>query len=1218
MNCPNCQAANPDGAKFCMNCGQSLGLTCPNCQTELPASAAFCYNCGHQIGKPVQETPAPAPGQGTRLERYIPKELLSKLRDARDSQAMAGERRIVTMLFCDVGGSTAAAAQLDPEEWTEIINGAFEHLIAPVYRYEGTVARLMGDGILAFFGAPIAHEDDPQRAVLASLEILQSIKPYSARVRKSWGFDLNVRVGINTGLVVVGAVGSDMRMEYTALGDAINIAARMEQAAAPGTVQIAEATHKLIAPLFEFEDLGGIEVKGKDAPVRAYRVLNPRAEPGRLRGIEGLEAPLIGRGAEMQTLRQALLDLQQGRGQILSMIGEAGLGKSRIMAELRRTSTPVSNTDAPLTWLEGRSLSYQSSTPYAPFIALFEEYFQLTETLSEEDKYSQVAASVEQVMPGRSDEVAPFIATLLGIGLSGSPLERIKYLEPPQVRERTFLSVSSFFEALAATGPLVLVIDDLHWADPTSLELLEQLLPVTDRTMLIVIVLFRPRREEPSYDFYQLAEREYAHRHTAIRLEPLPEDNARELVANLLHVEDLPLDVRNLILSKAEGNPFFVEEVIRSLLDARLIVRHNGRWRATREIVEIAVPDTLTAVITTRLDRLDDEARRAAQTAAVIGREFNYETLASLYGANDRLEQALTELQRRELIWEASRIPQRRYLFKHALTQETAYNSLLLKNRRVLHKRVGELLAGQAPERVNEIARHFLDGGERARALPYLVAAGDRAARAYATREAIGYYEQALEILPQGDELELSRRAFEGLGSALTFANDVPRAIQTYQQMLEQAKAKGDMHMQVSALNKMSYVTALRLGEFQKAETYITEADQLARESDDTAGLSELSLIRCMMCTAVADFDGVVRYMDETVSIGRQLAEKEQMSMGLAHIASSQIFMLQFEEGWETLQEGLALSREIGDREHEADHLASIAPIYHMRNGDLASARSTAQEGVGIAKNIGSVNIAAQGLRVLGILDQIQGDYEQAIHYLTEYLNTGRKAGLPFLEAEALCRLGSVFLEISPALVDRMLDFHVEAVKLLESPVAMMLGGSSWAELGFCAQALGKTEDARQLFEKGLTTPTITTNIERPRLFIGMARVALAHDNPDEAAHMTEEARQLIQKHGMKNYEALLELTAAQVAAARGNVDEALATFEQAEMIARDMSLRPHVWRASAGMAELLDAAGKAEQANTRRQAARVMIEEIGSLFQSEELRNHYLEHALKMLNGEY
>ena len=291
MSCASCNTENPDGAKFCMSCGSALALACPSCGTALPsAEARFCPSCGHKLGEDGDLRPdgGGTKAQAERLAQFIPPELLANLDTARAGGGMQGERRIVTMLFCDVTGSTAAAHSLDPEDWAEIMNGAFEHLIAPVYRYEGTLARLMGDAILAFFGAPIAHEDDPERAVLAGLDILASIGPYRAQVKERWGFDFDVRVGINTGLVVVGEVGSDLRLEYSALGDAVNMASRMESTATPGTIQITEATHKLIAPLFDFDDRGGVEVRGHGQPAPRFRVAGPAAAAGASGGSGGL------------------------------------------------------------------------------------------------------------------------------------------------------------------------------------------------------------------------------------------------------------------------------------------------------------------------------------------------------------------------------------------------------------------------------------------------------------------------------------------------------------------------------------------------------------------------------------------------------------------------------------------------------------------------------------------------------------------------------------------------------------------------------------------------------------------------------------------------------------------------------------------------------------------------------------------------------------------
>jgi class 3 adenylate cyclase/ribosomal protein L40E len=394
MNCASCQAQNSDDAKFCTQCGAATVARCSQCGAPLATGAKFCSSCGHQLGG------AEAEPADSRLHQYIPKELLAKLDSARAAGGVQGERRIVTMLFCDVQGSTAAAEKLDPEEWGEIMNGAFEHLIAPVYRYEGTLARLMGDAILAFFGAPISHEDDPQRAVLAGLDIIERSGSYREEVRRTWGVDFNVRVGINTGLVVVGEVGSDLRVEYTAMGDAINLAARMEQTAEPGTLQISDGTHRLVAPLFDIEELGGVQVKGKEEPVQSYRVLRQSALPGPLRGIVGLDSAMVGREDELKALVDGIEALRYGRAQIFSVMGEAGLGKSRLVAEMRHAldagdalptngSVPSGSNDADqrtVGWYEGRSLSFESSTVYAPFSSLLGACFGLRSEQTDEEK----------------------------------------------------------------------------------------------------------------------------------------------------------------------------------------------------------------------------------------------------------------------------------------------------------------------------------------------------------------------------------------------------------------------------------------------------------------------------------------------------------------------------------------------------------------------------------------------------------------------------------------------------------------------------------------------------------------------------------------------------------------------------------------------------------------------------------------------------------------
>jgi class 3 adenylate cyclase/tetratricopeptide (TPR) repeat protein len=1165
-----------------------------------------------------------------RLEQYIPKELLSKLERARANRSMEGERRIVTVLFCDVKGSTALAEQLDPEEWAEIMNGAFKYLIEPVYHYEGTLARLMGDAILAFFGAPIGHEDDPQRAVMAGIDIVEGIKEYKQQIKKSYGFDLSVRVGINTGLVVVGEVGSDLRVEYTAMGDAVNLASRMEQTAEPGTVQISGNTYKSVSNLFEFESLGGIEVKGRTEPVDAYRVLARREGAVPTRGIEGLNSPLVGRDKELHTLMSRMDDLISGQGQIVSVMGEAGLGKSRLISELRKSlvaegvmveagRSPENVKTIPcIQWCEGRSLSYETTTPYSPFIDIFTSCFGLRADDSTQDKLEKVRANVGNVMPGQEEMVVPFLATLLGIELDGEDAQRVRYLQPPQVRGRIFYIVQSYVMALANKMPLVLMFEDLHWVDPTSMELLTQLVPLTESTSLMILAAFRPNTQDPSWQFHESAAREYSHRYTHVAVEPLDEQDSRQLVANLLEIEDLPEAVRALILKKAEGNPFFVEEVIRSLLDMKLVVREGDRWRATREIENIAVPDTLAGVITARLDRLDDDSKRVAQTAAVVGRDFAYDALEEVYENSDVLGGAVSMLQRRELIREKSRIPRRAYLFKHVLTQETAYASLLLSKRRDLHKRVGEYLERVEPERAGEIARHYLEARLEERALPYLVQAGESAASADAREEARGYYRKAIDILQRVQDTTLARRAYEGLGKVLEFSMDVPGALGTYQEMLRYGEEHEAVPMRISALNKLSYANAFMMGQFEEANAQLAAAEELANRHQDLAGLAEMYTVKCGMCTAMADFSGANRYLTEAAELGRKMAMKDQMAYGLAHKANTLVYMTQFEEAWVTAQEGLEVSNESGNRERKAEILSTSLPFIYLHRGELDSAYNSAEQGYKLATQIGTVFSPVFASYVLGTIALMQGDYEDAMRWQERGLQGAQvlMSTMPFMAVLPLGSLGTICLNISEQFKERTVEYHTQALGILETPVGGMSAANGYADLGFCALELGYPDLAADYFERGLSQPSVSMYLMRPVLLAGSGLVALVRHQPEEALNRVNAARAYAKEHEMLHFYSLVELIAGQISSARGEHEKALEQFNRAEEMAMDMKQRPTVWQARAGAARVLSGLGRDSEAAEKRQQAADMIDEIAALFQNEEYRALFLESAHKKLQA--
>jgi class 3 adenylate cyclase/tetratricopeptide (TPR) repeat protein len=1143
------------------------------------------------------------------------KEMQAKLESARAGRYMEGERRIVTILFGDIVGSTAAAEQLDPEEWAEIMNGAFEHLISPISRYEGTVARLMGDAILAFFGAPIAHEDDPQRAILAALEIVQEMNAYRQKIRSRYGVAFDVRVGINTGMVVVGTVGTDLALEYTAMGDAVNMASRMEQSAAPGAVQITADTHKLVSPLFDFEDLGGIQVKGKVEPVQAYRVLSAKAEPGRLRGIEGLESPLVGRDAEMHTMRGAIIQLRQQKGQIVSVRGEAGLGKSRLIAELRKSPTPVVDARAQLLWLEGRSLSYETATPYAPFVDLFTAHFALQADQPEERKYELLYERVAAIVPQRAGEIAPYLATMLGIQLSGEALERVRYLTgPPQMRELLFRATIEYVESVTKDQPLVIVFDDLHWIDPTSLDLLEQLLHITTRAALMLVVLFRPGREALSWRFHELAQRDYSDRYTPLSLAPLDVHRSRELVANLLHIADMPVKVQALILNKAEGNPFFVEEVIRSLLDAGLVARHNGQWQATSEIVDISVPDTLAGVITARLDQLDEMAKRVAQAAAVIGRRFEYDTLVAVYEDRQNLPQALAELQRRELVYEYSRSPRLAYQFKHALTQETAHDSLLHRTSREMHRRAAEYLLQHHPDRPGEVARHFLAAGEQAKALPYLVEAGENAARAYSTPEAINIFDQALNILESEPNLALARRTYEGLGGALTLVGEVDRTIELYDAMLRDGKEAADVPMQVSALNKLAFVAAFAQGQVKQAQNYLSEAERLAKPVDDLGGLTELHTYRCAVCLMTGDFDGAMNHFEEAADMGVRAELEEPLLFGLTHSAQTLMSMTRYEEGWVKAQEAYAAAEKAGNRQYMAEVLASTYADYHIRNGDFQAARQVSEQALELAEPIGAAPAQYFAYSRLAMISRWQGEYEHAITFQQQALKAGAAFGGPGTDLLPLCEIATLYLAIGETVYHEQSAIHAQIQETIVQPTSMSSLSAAWLELGFAQLTLGNVDLAAEYFEKSLHNQDSMIYFVRPFILTGRALVALARGELEEATAEVVEGLNYVEERKMREFYPMLALTGGQVSLARGEQKRALKQFNRAEELGSRMTVRPLIWQAQAGAAKALAALGQESEAALKKQQALATIDEIAARFQDYALRDIYLQTTAKKL----
>jgi ABC-type oligopeptide transport system substrate-binding subunit/class 3 adenylate cyclase len=699
-------------------------------------------------------------------------------------EGMLEERRIVTVVFADIAGSTALGERLDVEDLKLVIGDAVARMVEAVESFGGTIKDLAGDGVLSLFGAPVAHEDDAERAVRAALKVADDLAEYAREVERAWGIaGFGVRVGVQTGPVVVGAMGGGSRIEYAALGDAVNTAARLQERAVPGTVLVGESTYAAVEQLFQWDAPVELELKGKADAITARTVTGLAAAPDFGRGIGRTRAPLVGRARELEVAERLVRAALEGSGGVLFVVGEPGIGKTRLRAELRDRFRRESPLHGRALWLQGRCVSYGESMPYWPFRDLLRSWVDVRADEPELRVRVRLRRSVDELFGDRAEELAPYLGVLLGLSPEPEVAARLAELSPEAMQYRTFEVLQTLLVRLAADGPVALAIEDLHWADATSLQLLERVFADTETAALLVILTSRLERDHPSWRVKESAERELPHRTTSIELEALSGDAGRELLSTLVGEGTLPPEMERRILEPAEGNPFFLEELIRSLIDAGALVRSDGGWRFDHEVA-VEVPPTVEKVILSRIDGLSPASRRVLVGASVLGRQFGLPLLEATAGAD--VGAALPDLMRADLIREGRRWPEPEYRFKHALIQEAAYRTLVSSDRRRLHRTAADWLehhpGGREHEAAGLLAHHWLAAEDEERAAGYLTLAGDRARQEYALDEAIHHYRDLVPILMRrGEELETATVLFK-LALALHMSLRFAEANDIYQQ----------------------------------------------------------------------------------------------------------------------------------------------------------------------------------------------------------------------------------------------------------------------------------------------------------------------------------------------------------------------------------------------------------------------------------------------------
>jgi class 3 adenylate cyclase/tetratricopeptide (TPR) repeat protein len=1033
-SCPQCASSNPEGSRFCASCGAEFEISIDRavcaCGSPYLPEARYCSACGLAL---PGDRDADRAHQLHHLQSTTPRGLQRKIQAAQ--KETRGERKPVTILFCDIVGSTALAERLDPEDWREIVAGAHQVVAEIVYRYEGTIAQLLGDGVLAFFGAPVTHEDDPERAVHAGLEIQGAIQGYAQTLGDTVE-DFRMRVGINSGEVVIGEIGSDLHMEYLAFGDAVNTAARLESAAAPGTVLVSAATEKSVRHLFDTEDVGAIAAKGKSEPVQAYHILAVKARPGRKRGIPGLEASLIGRDAELETLEGALSRLAAGEGGVVTLIGEAGIGKSRLMAELRRSPHARG-----IRWVEGRCLSYGSGTPYLPWIEIIRILMHVDVSAEPQAQTRQVRDRLGVLDPDLVNLAFPYVCHLLSLPVEGPEAAALHSLKGEDLKTATFHAVQVFLEAVAAEGPLVIVAEDFHWADATSVDLLQHLSSRTALARVLFVCVFRPEVDTPMWRMRAESEGDQPPRSTEVDLRPLTDADSKGLIENLLAVDVLPAELVGRILVQAEGNPFYVEELLRSFIDGGTLTRDevSGHWHAAVDLTDLPVPDSLHAVIMARLDRLPDEPRWILQNAAVIGRRFDLELLGRIVDQpRPAFGRHMDTLETRQFVRPTANGASRPYAFKHALVQEVAYGVLLKKHRRELHGRVGaaieEAHAGEMSETAEVLAHHFLEAEDWDRSWTYNLMAGEKARSNFSNPEAIAFFQTALSLVEHLPDLEMGARADVHRSIAATLAG-----INQYDDALIELDRGLALLQAADPTDSVRAATANLQG----------MVGQVQRSNGEYEG-------------AIATFEGALHHLPDG-----QLRERGALLIGLASALTRQG---ELERAESICREGIAASAKAGD-DAELAHAYSLLGTIRRDQGDTQESLEHRLKSLEISERIHSIPLQMEAHNNLAVAHYDLGEYARSVHHYEQSRSLSERIGNLNTAARAQVNLGEVQLiwgDWDPA--ERAFR---EALEIWEGTGYLLGQAYAASNIGAVLTRKGKAEDAlryldrsREIFEE--------------------------------------------------------------------------------------------------------------------------------------------------------
>ncbi|MBW2096629.1 MAG: AAA family ATPase [Deltaproteobacteria bacterium] len=990
MKCPKCEAENPESMKFCGECGTKLEKICPKCNSSNPPQFKFCGQCGHNLTLPSE----PAPKELSfdekldKIQRYLPKGVTEKILARRDK--IEGERKQVTVLFCDMEGFTPLVERLGAEEAYSIMDQVYEILIHKVHDYEGTVNEMTGDGIMALFGAPIALEDAPQRAIRASLAIHREMARFNDKMKEEKKDipTLKMRIGIHTGSVVVGTLGNNLRVEFKAVGDTVNLASRMEGLAEPGTTYVSQDTFKLTEGLFRFEALGERRVKGKETLVKVYRVIAPSTRRTRfdVSAERGL-TPFVGRERELELILDGFERAKAGRGQAFSIVSEAGGGKSRLLYEFRKAVA-----DQDVTFLEGKCLSYSRGVSYHPIIDILKANFGIEESDGDLAIREKVERGLKLLGVDEASTL-PYLLELLSVKESG--IDKIP-MSPEARKERIMEALKLIVLKGSEIRPLIMAIEDLHWIDKSSEDATRYLLQSIPGARVLLLFSYRP-------DFvHTWGGKSY---HSQVNLNRLSNRESLAMVAHLLGTEEIDNDLENLILEKTEGIPFFVEEFVRSLQDLSLIERKENRYCLAKDVQTVTFPSTVQEVIMARVDTLPEGAKEVLQTGSVIEREFSYEMIKRVTMLPEReLLSHLSALKDSELLYERGIYPETTYIFKHALTREVVYDSILTRKKKDLHERTGnaieELYKDDISEHYGLLARHYLLSENYEKSGEFSRLAGRKAGKEGAFTEAIAFLEKgiiSLKKLPRTAEIQKKLiDAGATLGMYYIQLNNFIPSKEAVEPIVELA-FKSNYKRRIAQIHTIigTYTYAIE-GDYPKALTHFQEAIKVAQESNDLISFLMANHWMGHLYADNCEFEKALHHLEKALNI----TQAANVAWGIAAHKSCiartvYYFQGNIELSHQGAQEGFRLAEESGDIYSKCEGYTSLG-YSHFGKGDLNEAEKNLLKADDLTERINWLPLQALATSCLAEICFCSGRYQESENYYLKTISVLEQGNLAF------------------------------------------------------------------------------------------------------------------------------------------------------------------------------------------------------------------------------